>query len=102
MNIIKPSEPQFKPSRDELASTKIEPFFKLLKPTIEEVLKEAQKDKRNRKGTLFTPNFTVFVVLALAMRHDLSYPNVLNWLVSAIRWITVCLPKKIVENGTKY
>jgi len=34
------------------------------------------------------------------MRHDLSYSNVLEWLISAVRWITVCLPKKIIGEGT--
>lgn len=100
MNIIKPSKSQFKPSRDELASTEIEPFSEMLKPIIKEALEEAQKNGRNRKGTLFTPIFTVFVVLGCVMRHDLSYLSVLDWLISTIRWITVCLPKKAVENGT--
>ncbi len=98
MNILKPSKS--KPSRDELASIEFEPFSELLKAIIEESLKEAQKDGRNRKGTLFTPIFTVFVVLALTMHQDLSYPKVLNWLISTVRWITVCLPKDLVENGT--
>jgi len=34
------------------------------------------------------------------MRHDLGYPKVLDWLISTVRWITACLPKKVVENGT--
>ena len=56
----------FEPSRDELASTEIQPFSELLKPVAEEALKEAQKNKRNRKGTLFTPidlfliNYTLY------------------------------------------
>ncbi len=98
MNILKPSKS--KSSRDELASIEFEPFSELLKAIIEESLKEAQKDGRNREGTLFTPIFTIFVVFALAMRRDLSYPKVLNWLISTVRWITICLPKDLVENGT--
>jgi len=66
MNIIKPSKPQFEPSRDELASTQIEPFFELLKSVIKESVLELKKDGRNRKGTLFTPIFTVFFVLSYA------------------------------------
>jgi len=100
MNIKKNSASQFEPSSDEIASTEIQPFSELLKPIVEESLEEAQKNGRNRKGTLFTPIFTVFVVLGCVMRHDLGYHKVLDWLISGIRWITVCLPKKVVKDGT--
>jgi len=97
MNIQKPSEP----SRNELALTEIEPFSEQLKPIIKEALSETSKDDgRSREGTLFTPMFTVFVVLGLAMRHELDYHKVVNWLISSIRWLTVSLPKKVIANGT--
>jgi len=93
MNIIKPSKPQFEPSRDELALTKTEPFFDLLKSIIEESTEEAKKNGRNRKGTLFTPTFTIFLVLNLVMRHDLSGPKVLEWLISGVRFLTSVHPE---------
>jgi hypothetical protein len=71
---------------------------KQLQPIIEESLRECGK-ANYRKGTILTPLFTVFVVLGLAMRRDLSYPHVINWLVSGLRWLTCCLPAKVVEDG---
>jgi len=40
------------------------------------------------------------MVLAWVMRHDLGYHKVIGWLISAVRWITVSLPKEVVANGT--
>lgn len=86
-------------SREELNSIEFQPFSDQLKPIIEESLKEAEKTGRNREGTFFTPIFTVFVILGMAMRHDLSYPKVINWMISAVRWLSLTLPKKIVDDG---
>ncbi len=33
------------------------------------------------------------------MRRDLSYPHVIDWLISGLRWLTCCLPLKVVEDG---
>jgi len=57
-----------------------------VQPMIEETLKKAGKAKY-RKGTILTPLLTVYIVLALAIRRDLSYPAAMNWLVSGLRWI---------------
>lgn len=86
--------------RDELSSIELQPFSKQLKPIIEESLIDAMKNERNRRGTLFTPIFTVFVVLGIAMRHDLDYLSVVNWMISAVRWLSLTLPKKIIKDGT--
>lgn len=72
---------------------------KQLQPIIEESLRECGKASY-RKGTILTPLFTVFVVLGLAIRRDLSYPHVIDWLVSGLRWLTGCLPAKLVKEGT--
>lgn len=96
MNLQKTLEP----SRDKLAKIEIEPFSNQLKPIIEETLIETEKDNRSRKGTLFTPMFTVFVVLGLVMHHELAYDKVVNWLISTIRWLSTSLPKKIIADGT--
>jgi len=69
-----------------------------LRPIIEESLRECGKASY-RKGTILTPIFSVFVVFGLAMRRDLSYPHVIDWLVSGLRWLTCCLPPKLVEDG---
>jgi hypothetical protein len=66
---------------------------------IEESLRECGKASY-RKGTILTPLFAVFVVLGLALRRDLSYPHVIAWLVSGLRWLTCSLPSKLVEEGT--
>jgi len=34
------------------------------------------------------------------MRHELSYHKVVNWMISAIRWLSLTLPKKIIKDGT--
>lgn len=70
----------------------------VLQPVIEETLEKAGKAKY-RKGTILTPLLTVYVVLALAIRRDLSYPAAMDWLISGLRWITCCLPKKLVADG---
>ena len=69
-----------------------------LKPIVEESLRECGK-ANYRKGTILTPVFSVFVVLGLAIRRDLSYPHVIAWLVSGLRWLTCCLPATLVEDG---
>jgi len=71
---------------------------KQLKPIVEESLGECGK-ANYRSGTILTPIFTVFVVLGLAIRRDLSYPHVINWLVSGLRWLTCSLPAKLIEDG---
>jgi Insertion element 4 transposase N-terminal len=72
---------------------------KHLQPIIEESLRECGK-ANYRKGTILTPLFCVFVVLGLAIRRDLSYPHIIDWLVCGLRWLTSCLPAKLVKEGT--
>ncbi len=69
-----------------------------LKTIIEESLRECGK-ANYRKGTILTPLFCVFVVLGLAIRRDLSYPHVIDWVISGLRWLSCCLPPKLVEDG---
>ena len=85
--------------REDIASrVNLSALGPALQPVIEESLKETGKSKY-RKGTILTPLLTVYVVLALAIRRDLSYPAAMNWLVSGLRWITCCLPMKLVTDG---
>lgn len=91
----------FEPTRDEISeSFHLQPFKERLDPIVKESLEDCSKNKRCRKGTFFTPLFTVFTVLGLTMRRDLSYPNVVEWMISAIRWVSLSLPKKMVSEGT--
>jgi len=86
--------------RHEMASLVDIPLLsKALKSVIEESLRECGKE-RCRKGTILPPPFVVLAILGLAIRRDLSYPAVLNWLVSGLRWLTCCLPHKLVAEGT--
>ncbi|MDA3896060.1 MAG: transposase domain-containing protein [Desulfobacteraceae bacterium] len=81
-----------------LRSFQFEPFSKSIQPIIEEVLAEHNKNK-DRKGTKLTSMFLVWIVLTLTLRRDLSYPKLVNWLLSGIRWTHIDLPNKLVECG---
>jgi len=86
--------------RHEIASRVDIPLLsKPLKSVIEESLRECGKE-RCRKGTILPPTFVVLAILGLAIRRDLSYPAVLNWFVSGLRWSTCRLPQKLVAEGT--
>jgi hypothetical protein len=86
--------------RHEIASRVDIPLLsKPLKSVIEESLRKCGKE-RYRKGTILTPTFVVLAVLGLAIRRDLSYPAVLNWLVCGLRWLTCRWPHRVVAEGT--
>ncbi len=76
------------------------PFDTMLQPLIDDVLTEQGKDKY-RQGTILTPKFLVWLVLALTLRRDLNYPKVLNWMISGFRWIQLLLPPQsnVVQDG---
>lgn len=82
-----------------VTSISIGPFSERLQPLINETLVEAKKDKY-RKGTILTPILVVWVVLSIAIRRELEYGKVLNWLVSGVRWMGTELPAKLVACGT--
>jgi len=62
----------------------IQPFAPLVSPLIEETLKEANMT-HYRKGTVLIPSLLIWIVLAMAVRRDLCYHKLLNWLFSKIR-----------------
>ncbi len=84
----------------ELATCTIQlqPFAKFLQPIITDVLAEHKKDKY-RNGTKLTPDVLVWVILTLTLRRDLSYPKIINWLLSGIRWTTIDKPAIILKCG---
>jgi hypothetical protein len=81
-----------------LNSSRIEPFSSLLSPLIKESLIETGKDKY-RKGTLLLPVFVVWLVLAITMRRDLNYNQVIEWMISSYRWATMILPAVLLSDG---
>ena len=75
----------------------LEPLAKEFQPRIDEILKKHGKD-RQRKSVL-TPQLTTWLTLSLSLRRDLSYHNVLDWLVSGFRSLGWIIPRHSVENG---
>ncbi|MEW5957311.1 MAG: transposase domain-containing protein, partial [Chloroflexota bacterium] len=67
------------------------PFSHIFQPLVEEVLTEQGQDQY-RQGTILTPPFLIWLVLALTLRRDLNYPKVLNWMISGFRWNQRLLP----------
>jgi len=82
------------------ARFKLDPFANIFQSHIEETLVEQGNDQY-RQGTILTPTLLVWLVLALTLRRDLSYPKVLNWMVSGFRWSKLRLPARsvVVEDG---
>lgn len=74
------------------------PFGDLLRPLIKKALTELKKD-RFRKGTVLIPIFLVWVVFALTIRRDLSTQAVIEWMVSATRWIDLKLAMTLLSEG---
>ena len=75
----------------------LEPFAKDFQPVIEETLRHHKKLPQ-RKSPL-SPLLTVWLVLCLPLRRDLSYPNVLSWLLSGLRRRFPGLSRKPLADG---
>lgn len=82
------------------SSFSLAPFANTLQTMIDEVLIEQGKDEY-RQGTILTPKFLIWLVLALTLRRDLNYSKVLNWMISGFRWIQMLLPPQsnVVQDG---
>jgi len=74
------------------------PFGDLLRPLIEEALRETGKEI-SRKGTTLIPVFVVWVVSALTIRRDLSTNAVIEWMISATRWIDLNVAVSLLSEG---
>lgn len=79
-------------------SFSLEPFASVIQLIINEALIEHKKDKY-RKGTILTPLIMVWLILSLTLRRDINYPKTLNWMISGLRWKTICLQLKVVKDG---
>jgi hypothetical protein len=77
---------------------RFEPFGSMLRPYVKEALHEVGKD-RVREGTKLIPLFMVWFVLAMTLRRDLSLTAVLEWMVSATRWLNLNLAVELVAEG---
>ena len=61
----------------------VEVFGKDTQPMIEDATRKVEKrDQRNCK---LNPVLTVWIVLGLSLRREISYKNVLGWLLSGLR-----------------
>ena len=76
----------------------LHPFAQRLDSLITETLEQFHQDQ-DRKGTKLGSRFVVWLVLALTIRRDLSCEAVLDWMISGWRWLSCCLPKRVVAAG---
>jgi hypothetical protein len=83
--------------KDVAKSFTVEPLARDLQPVVNETLSKHGKD-RQRKSPL-SPLLTVWLVLSLALRRDLSYFNVLDWLLSGLRALGWDLPRHPLSEG---
>ncbi len=70
-----------------------EPLGSQLSNLIKKALVLYKQDK-SRQGTILHPVFVVWFVILSTIRRDLSYPAVIDWMLSNLRWLACVLPKK--------
>jgi len=75
----------------------VEALAKDLQPKLVEILRRNGKH-RQRKSHL-SPLLTVWLILCLPLRRELSYPNVLDWLLSGQRAAGWKIPRHCVQDG---
>ena len=76
-------------------------FGRILQPLILETLEDHNKSKF-RKGTILIGNILMWLVLSMAIRRDLAYNHVFNWMLRGFRWLKPLLPAKnrLLSDGT--
>lgn len=75
----------------------VEVFGEETQPMIEDCIKLHDKD-RQRQSKL-SPVLTVWTILGLCMRREISYKNVLSWLLSGLRFRCLDIPRDPVADG---
>lgn len=75
----------------------VEALAKDLQPMITAALHKNGKDRQRR--SVLSPMLTVWLILSLPLRRELSYPNVLDWLLSGLRARGWKLPRRTVGDG---
>lgn len=63
----------------------LEPFASHLSSIIKESLATKEPCKC-RQGTVLAPTFVIWFVILSTIRRDLSYPSVIDWMISGMRW----------------
>ena len=65
------------------------------------IIKESitKTQSKCRQGTILTPNFVIWFVILSTIRRDLSYPAVIDWMMSGFRWLSCIFPKKLIADG---
>ncbi len=75
----------------------VEVFGKDTQPMIEDATRKVEKrDQRNCK---LNPVLTVWIVLGLSLRREISYKNVLGWLLSGLRSRGLNVRRNLVAKG---
>ena len=77
-----------------------QPFGTLLQSGIQQAVQDCGQ-ATVRKGTKLPPVFVIWVVLMSTIRRDLNGHQILNWMLSGIRWFEGWLPaaSKLVSDG---
>jgi hypothetical protein len=82
---------------DIAGSYTVEVFGEDVQPMIEDSLKK--HDKLEQRKSKLTPVLTAWIILGLAMRREISYTNVLSWLLSGPRARGLDAPRNPVSDG---
>jgi len=77
----------------------LQPIASHLSAIIKESL-ESEPFKKCRQGTILTRAFVIWFVILSTIRRDLSYLGIMDWIVSGFRWLSCCLPKQLIAEGT--
>ena len=75
----------------------VEAFGDDIQPMIEDSL--MKHDKLKQRKSVLSPLLTVWVILGLALRREVSYKNVLGWLLSGLRSRISGIPRDPVAEG---
>ncbi len=76
----------------------VEVLAKDLQPEVLAALMRHNKD--SQRESKLSPLLTVWLILMLPLRRELSYPNLLGWLVSGLRSLGWDIPRHAVAEGT--
>ncbi len=75
----------------------VEVLAKDLQPEVLAALMRHNKD--SQRESKLSPLLTVWLILMLPLRRELSYPNLLGWLVSGLRSLGWDIPRHAVAEG---
>lgn len=75
----------------------VEAFGDDVQPMIEDSL--SKHNKLQQRKSVLTPVLTVWIILGLCLRREVSYKNVLGWLMSGLRSRIAGIPRDPVAEG---